>query len=112
MAAGAGHEQTDKALIDGGMRLETKDSSGNTALCLANKGKFCSSRSIFRYGINVDERNSKGHTALYLVAHWARTAIVENVIRNGANLNPKPKVGGIHCCTQPFIQATGILEEF
>jgi hypothetical protein len=58
MAAGAGHEQTVKALIDGGMHLETKDSSGDTVLCLAvMEGSVAVVEVLLKYHVNVDEWN-------------------------------------------------------
>ena len=90
-AAYKGHVYTLQTLISLGAKVTGKGTCGNNALHLAVK--FHNRTRIFYYllkvrnGININEKNREGNTALIIAAKAGMFRNIAYLLRNGANVN-------------------------
>ena len=92
LAAGEGHEETIKLLLDDGANVNEKDWMGSTALDWAAPGGHVATvQVLLRYGCDLNLRDKYENTAL----HWAiqHEAVVQLLLAKGADVNAKNDCG-------------------
>ena len=84
-----------KKLLDDGMDINMKDSSGSNALIIA-VAYTTSPRMVqllIDKGIDINVRNNYGMTALMLAVSYRKTKLVKLLLATGANINKKNRDG-------------------
>ena len=95
-SASNGNVSDVKKHLDEGVRVDSQDENGNTALILASwKGHEAVCELLITRGCNVDKQSRKdGDTALIRAAAFGHEAVCELLITRGCNVNMQDKTGG------------------
>jgi hypothetical protein len=89
-AASDGHTDLVRELINQGVDVNSKNSSGFTALIIASQAGYIETiKALLAAGADVNARNIEGETALYYAALHGRYEVVKELISAGADVNLK-----------------------
>jgi ankyrin repeat protein len=92
--ASEGHKEIALALIEAGIKVDEKDSDGNTPIIYAaRKGHTEIAITLIEAGAKLDEKNKKTNTALILAAFNGHKEIALALIDAGAQLDEKNDFG-------------------
>ena len=94
VAAGSGHQDVVRRLLERGAGMERRDECGCTALhYAAQHGHVYVVECLLRAGARIDVQQNEGATSLYLATYFGQTEVVEMLVNYGANLTLADRVG-------------------
>lgn len=97
MAAGRGHYQACKLLLNKGASAELDDEDANKVqqplLCAAEHGHAAACALLLQHGASVDARNTNGETPLILAASHGNLASCTILVEHGADLGAESSYG-------------------
>lgn len=94
VAAGEGHEEGVRLLLEYGAEVNGRDKKGQTALFeAAIEGREQVARLLLEHGAEVNARDEDGGTALFEASYWGRKDLARLLLEHDAEVNTRDKKG-------------------
>ncbi len=93
-ASNRGHAEVVRLLLEKGAQIDSKEYSGNDALCYASyKGHIDVVRLLLEKGAKISQQDNQGETALHFAVDKGHTEVVRLLIESGANISQQNDQG-------------------
>ena len=89
MASALGHKVVTQLLLQNGADVSRENWYGTALHCAAHSGEIQTILEFLHKGVDVDIRNSRGHTPLHCATSEGHIAAMETLLSKGANVEAR-----------------------